>query len=238
METMRRLFLNWVGPVMLAGWAAAGLEAACGQECSAPVRDAQRIVRPSVVSWYDLQRAHVVMQRRDYSCGAAALATLITYYWGDPVSEEYFLQEIARLLTPEELQERVANGLALTDLRRAAVEAGYEATMGTLSFDQLADSRAPVIVGIITHNLPHFVVYRGTDGEYVYLADPARGNVRVLVCEFVNQWQQNAILVVAKPDTPVPQYSPLSVTCPEIRLGELNWQHVRSVPVVRPHVPR
>ena len=45
------------------------------------------------------------MQQRDYSCGAAALATLIRYHLGDPMNEEYILRQTFAMSTAEEIKE-------------------------------------------------------------------------------------------------------------------------------------
>jgi len=73
----------------------------------------------------------------------------------------------------------------------------------------------------------HLVVYRGTDGRYVYMADPIRGNLRVPTTVFVKQWQKNAILAIAKPGHKVKTHSPLSIRGEELFLGELNDQLIR-----------
>jgi len=140
---------------------------------SAPIRDPKHRFRRHVTSWTGLRKENVVMQQRDYSCGAAALATLIRYHWGDDVTETQLLLEVVRMLTVEEMTERIENGLALTDLRRLAVRIGYLSTIGRLEFEKLRESKIPLIVGIVVNDFDHFVVYRGTDGYYVYLADPA-----------------------------------------------------------------
>lgn len=194
----------------------------------APARDGKHQFQRYVCSWQQLKRQNVVMQRRDYSCGAAALATLVRYYWGDQVNELTFLKELDKLLTPEEVADRIKNGLSITDLKRAAVSKGYLAKLGKLPFDKLVESKVPLIVGVTIEGYDHFVVYRGWDGHYVYLADPIQGNVRVHTCDFGKQWQKNAILVVAKKGEKVKEVSPLSVRGNEIALGSVNWQHIRS----------
>ena len=177
------------------------------------------------------------MQRRDYSCGAATLATIAQYYWGDDYGEEHFLDVLDDILTHEEAEDRVENGLAMSDLRRAAVETGYQAVVGKLSFEKLAESKVPLIVGVTLGEYDHFVVYRGTDWYWVYLADPIRGNIRTPAAEFVKQWQENAVLAIHKPGKKVRKVSPLSVRESEILLGELNWQLIRTQPSRRAPSP-
>jgi uncharacterized protein len=204
------------------------LQFVCGHAISAPVRDADHIFQKNACNWKQLRQLNIVMQQRDYSCGAAALATILRYYWGDNVTEDQILLVIQKILTPEEMKDRIKKGLAISDLRRASVEMGYLSTIGTLTFKQLAESKVPLIVGISPDGYDHFAVFRGVDYDYVYLADPIRGNIRVPFCEFISQWQKNAVLVVAKPDMEPPKTSPLSVRCDEVRLGELNNQLIRT----------
>jgi predicted double-glycine peptidase len=42
------------------------------------------------------------MQQRDYSCGAAALATLLHFYWGHRVNEAMVLDAVEQQLASEE----------------------------------------------------------------------------------------------------------------------------------------
>lgn len=205
----------------------------------APIRDPDRLIREYVWSYKELRERNIVMQKLDYSCGAAALATVFRYYWGADVTEETFLRLIQKLkLTPEEIKDRVENGLTLTDLRDMANLAGYQSSMGKVKFSELAEAKVPVIVGITVRKHDHFAVFRGTDGYYAYLADPIRGNIRVPVDEFEEVWQKNAILVVAKPGAKVKEFNPLGVTFPEIFRGVLNDQTVHRdqtmIPVPNP----
>lgn len=194
----------------------------------APLRDDRHVIRIYPESWVETKRRNVVMQQRDYSCGAAALATLLQYHWGDNVSELEILVHVVRMLTPEEMRERVENGLSLTDLRRVSVKMGYQATIGKLSIDKLKESKIPLVVGVVVNGFDHFVVYRGMDDRFVYVADPARGNVRTPIDEFQKQWQQNAVLVVVKPGGDLQKVSPLAVQDSEKFLGELNRRYLQD----------
>lgn len=191
-------------------------------EMRCPIRDPQHIFQGRVWSWRELKDKNVVMQVRDYSCGAASLCTLLRYYWGDNINEQKILNELDKMLSPTERKNRIQEGLSLTDLRKVCVKMGYLASIGTLTFEQLSQSKIPVLVGMKIGKFYHFAVFRGTDGIYVYLADPARGNVRGTVKEFTDIWQKGAILVVAKKDQDIRENSPLSLKPEEVYLGTLN----------------
>lgn len=213
--------------VALAAWSCLPT-AAWADQGRAPVRNPDRTIFEYIWSYKELQQRQIVMQQLDYSCGAAVLATVIRYYWGDNATEAQFLDLMPRLkLTEAQLKDRVENGLTLTDLRDLANIAGYQASMGRVKFHELRESRVPVIVGITVNKHDHFVVYRGTDGEFAYLADPIRGNVRTTIPAFLEQWQKNAILVIAKPNTKVKDINPMGVRTSESVRGALTDQTVR-----------
>jgi uncharacterized protein len=97
------------------------------QYTRAPIRDPQLLTRKYVWSYKELRERQVVMQKLDYSCGAATLATVARYYWGDNVGEETFLALIPKLkLSEADIKDRIENGLTLTDLRDLANLAGYQ----------------------------------------------------------------------------------------------------------------
>jgi len=201
------------------------------QELRSPIRDPAIIFQKrNNRSWLEIRRQNIVMQGHDYSCGAATLATVLRYFWGDNVNEETVLHTIDGLLTTAELNDRVKNGLAIADLRRAAVEMGYLSEVGKITFSELGQSKVPLIVAITADGFDHFVVVRGIFGENVYLADPMRGNIRVRTSLFQCQWQKNAVLVVLKAKVDPPRISPLTVRQNEVDLGELNNQVVRTMP--------
>ena len=211
----------------------------------APIRDEENRFRQYVWSYKALKEQNVVLQKYDFSCGAASLATVLQYFWGDDVTEREILEEMVATMSVIELKDRMENGLTMTDLRRGAVKLGYEAAIGTLEYNKLQESKVPLIVGISPKGFDHFVVYRGTDGYYVYLADPVRGNIRIPGYEFAQQWQKNMVLAVAKKgDEDPPAFTRLTVTADEWFLGRMNEQVIRRVPsqplrplpyFVRPH---
>ena len=72
-----------------------------------PVRERGHLTQRYVESWQDLQSKNVVMQQRDYSCGAAALATILRYGWGEDVDEADTLRALNQLLSPAEIEDRI-----------------------------------------------------------------------------------------------------------------------------------
>jgi predicted double-glycine peptidase len=146
--------------------------------------------RGPVKSLLEMRQDRVVVQQWDLSCGAAALATLLNYQHGDPVSE----REIAKGLIQREeylaepLLVRARHGFSLLDLKRYVDVRGYRGIgYGQLTLEDLIE-QAPVMVPINTHGYNHFVVFRGALGNRVLLADPAFGNRTMLTAKFERAW--------------------------------------------------
>ena len=156
---------------------------------------------------------NVVKQQEDYSCGAAALATLLLYYFGDTTSEKEILSLLEGSLTASEKDQKSKRGFSLLDLKRVAEAKGYRAAGFKVSFSQLAQAKGPVIVFLQPRGYKHFAVYRGLDRGRVYLADPARGNLRMSIGRFLDEWQ-NVLFVLAKPGEPAPTGYPLALPHP------------------------
>jgi predicted double-glycine peptidase len=199
-----------------------------------PVWDQTRQFSVYVRNAKEIRTAGVVLQQRDFSCGAAALATVLNKFWGEDTDETRLLVAIATTLSRAELEERIKNGLTLTDLKRVCDRFKYTTVLGKLTVDKLAEIKVPLIVGITVNNYDHFVVVRGADDQYVYLADPAVGRMRVPIEEFSQQWQKNAVLVVIKPKTQPPKNSPMALTDEEKSLGQSNRYFIRNNLTGRP----
>ena len=143
-----------------------------------------------VTSLVEIRQRNVTTQEWDLSCGAAALATILNYQHGDPVSE----REIAtRMMGRTEYLEnpmlvRLRQGFSLLDLKRFVDDRGYNGVgLGRLTFNHLL-ARAPIIIPINTNGYQHFVVFRGALGNRVLLADPAFGNRTMLRSNFDIVW--------------------------------------------------
>jgi predicted double-glycine peptidase len=136
----------------------------------------------------ELRDTNVVKQEKDYSCGAAALATLMIYYFGDKITEEQILNRLSSFMTEEERQKKTLVGFSLLDLKKATQSMGYRAAGFKLSAEQLTRLTAPVMVFVEPRGYKHFAIFRGMSWRRVYLADPARGNLRMSLEQFLDEW--------------------------------------------------
>jgi uncharacterized protein len=148
-----------------------------------------------VRSLAEIRHAGVVMQQWDLSCGAAALATLLTFDLGDPVSERRVAAAMLRRAGAARVQGR--GGFSLLDMQEFAEARGYQADgFGEMTLDDLS-SRLPAIVPVDFHGYEHFVVVRQLRDGQVLLADPAYGQRTLAVPAFDRAWQSRIAFVVA-----------------------------------------
>jgi predicted double-glycine peptidase len=158
--------------------------------------------RGPVRSLLEIRQANVIVQQWDTSCGAAALATLLTYHHGEPVSERAVAQ--AMLGKTDPLRVKVRGGFSLLDMKRYASARGFQADGYTgVSLADLV-KLGPAIVPVVLDRSPHFVVFRARSGDRVLIADPAYGNRSVEVEVFEKAWQNIAFVV----DRPAGDKSP------------------------------
>ena len=182
-----------------------------------------------VDSWRTIQRSNVVMQKWDYSCGSAALATLLRYYFEDDITEQIVMNAIftrlGRASDPRaEIKDRFEQGFSMLDLLNAAKDLGYLGAVVRIPIEKMAESQAPVIVRIEKHGYKHFVVFRGVVEDRVFLADPIRGNVRLSVDEFMKQWSGES-LFLGKSGFGLPEEYPLAIDKSVSPQPELEFAH-------------
>lgn len=146
-----------------------------------------------VNSWKEVKEKNVVIQASDYTCGPAALATLMRYYFGDDVSEQKVFEEAQKKLSPDEILDRRRDGFTMEDLRRTAVQLGYDSDYYNGPMKDLIGLPFPMVVHVVRDELKHFVVFRGATADRVYLADPSHGNIRIPAGEFAEEWTGNAL---------------------------------------------
>jgi predicted double-glycine peptidase len=179
-------------------------------------------------SMKDLRDENLVKQQFDFSCGAAALATVLRFGFGDDVSERQILVDLFTGLSDNDKRTAERTGFSLLDLQRVARTRGYAAEGFRLEPAQLTMLGGPVIVFIEPRGYKHFAVLRGIRGDRVYLADPSRGNIRVPMHTFLDTWLQNdgrGIIFAVEPTSRAPGAPPPTLQT----LGRLDRPEVIAV---------
>jgi predicted double-glycine peptidase len=138
----------------------------------------------NVPSFQERKFSTTIKQEYDFSCGSAALATLLTFSYQKPVVESDIFASM--FLNGDQAQIR-EYGFSLLDMnylaRQGLPSGGFRAPLS-----KLAEVRLPAIVLINEHGYRHFVVIRGIEDDKVLLADPAIGLRSESIADFKKQW--------------------------------------------------
>jgi predicted double-glycine peptidase len=147
-------------------------------------------------TFIDLRFKNMVRQTRDLSCGAAAVATLLTYYYGDDVTEQQAIEAMLKLGDSGKIEK---DGFSMLELKRFGEARGYQTAGFKLAdAESLKKLQVPVVTLIHSRGYSHFVVVKGVVGDTVYIADPAYGNRTRRLDSFDPDWN-NVVLVFLSP---------------------------------------
>ena len=127
----------------------------------------------------------VVRQKYDFSCGSAAVATLLTYHYNRPTDEEHVFQAMIAVGNRAKIQR---DGFSMLDMKRYLDERGFHSDGFKMSLDKLIKIGMPGITLLNTQGYRHFVVVKGLDENHVLIADPAVGSVVVPRAHFESIW--------------------------------------------------
>jgi hypothetical protein len=155
--------------------------------------------RVTIKPYSEFKYQNIVRQAYDYSCGSAALVTLLNHYLGIWVDEK---QAMEGMLAHGEAEKIVARrGFSLLDMKRYVATLGVEAAGFRADVTQLAQLTQPAIVPIHYAGFKHFVIVRGVRGGKVFIADPSAGHLVVSTAEFEQIWgDRNTLFVLYPPE--------------------------------------
>ncbi len=137
---------------------------------------------------------NVVRQRYDYSCGSAALTTVLNNYLGHSFDERQVMEGLLRFGETKKIVKR--RGFSLLDMKRLATALGYKSGGFKATFKDLATLKNPAVVPIHYAGFKHFVVLKKFENGHVYIADPAVGNISFTQDRFKDVWTKNVLFIV------------------------------------------
>lgn len=132
-------------------------------------------------------------QQYDFSCGSAALATLLTYHYGFPVSEQQVFEHMYLHGDQKKIRKE---GFSLLDMQRFLARRGFRADGFQLPLEQLVSAGLPAIVLLNDKGYQHFVVIKGIDGNRILVGDPASGARALSRAAFEAAWVGQLLFVI------------------------------------------
>lgn len=156
--------------------------------------------RVPAASMKEVRFRTTLRQQYDFSCGSAAVATLLSHHYAYPVSEQQvFVQMYARGDQPRIRRE----GFSLLDIKRFLATRGFPADGFRLPLQKLADAGVPAIVLLSENGYHHFVVVKGLRDQRVLIGDPSGGTRSLPRAHFEEMWNNHLLFVVHDHPGPV-----------------------------------
>jgi uncharacterized protein len=184
--------LAWLFGLLAVGAPALG--------ASLPISAGGALFSVPVTSFQEARFAQVVRQRQDFSCGSAALATLLSHHYREPTAEAAIFEQMYQAGDQEKIRRE---GFSLLDLQTYLAGRGYRADGFRVPLERLAEARVPAITLINDRGYRHFVVVKGLSRERVLIGDPARGLKTLPRQAFEGMW--NGILFLIHNRTEIGQ---------------------------------
>jgi len=146
---------------------------------------------------------HTLHQQYDFSCGSAAVATLLTFHYGMPIDERTVFRQ---MFLQGDQQKIRREGFSLLDIKRFLATRGFKADGFRQPLQKLIDAKLPAIVLITEKGYQHFVVIKGAADGRILLGDPATGTRAMARSAFEQVWG-NKLLFVIHGAPSIPQFN-------------------------------
>ena len=141
-----------------------------------------------------LIRKNIITQQYDYSCGSAALSTLLNYGFGEDLTEKQVISGMLEFGNTEAIKKRRA--FSLLDMKQFVRALGYKGTGFRAGMEDLRSLKKPCIVPVSFYNYRHFIIIKGVHKGRVFVADPMQGNISFMEKDFEKLWYKNILFLV------------------------------------------
>jgi len=135
----------------------------------------------------------IYKQKYDFSCGSAALASLLSFHYDDVIDELGVFQNMFNHGSQEKIQ---LHGFSLLDMKRYLSRRGYRSDGFRISLEQLAAAKIPAITIINNKGYRHFVIIKGSNEKEVLVGDPMLGLQTIDKEKFEKMWEKQIIFVI------------------------------------------
>lgn len=132
-------------------------------------------------------------QQYDFSCGSAAVATLLTHHYAFPVSEQQVFEQMYAHGDQRKIRKE---GFSLLDIKRFLAVHGFQADGFNLPLQKLIDAKLPAIVLVAEKGYHHFVVVKGAADGRILVGDPASGTRSLTRTAFDAIWSNKLLFVI------------------------------------------
>jgi predicted double-glycine peptidase len=153
-----------------------------------------------VRSYRDIPFRTTIRQQYDYSCGSAALATLLRFHYGRNVGESEIFTAMYKAGDQASIQKV---GFSLLDMKQYLERSGFKADGYRMSLEELAKNGTAAITLISVGRYKHFVVIKGIRTGKVLIGDPALGLKTYTLADFEKMWSGIIFMIHDSPSQTV-----------------------------------
>jgi predicted double-glycine peptidase len=146
-----------------------------------------------ITSFAERRFKTILKQKYDFSCGSAALASLLSFHYEDTVGE---LEVFGDMWEHGDQQKIQKQGFSLLDMKQYLERRGYRADGFKIGLSQLVRAQVPAITIINNRGYLHFVIIKGVNDFSVLLGDPATGLKRMDLETFMAVWERRILFVI------------------------------------------
>ena len=146
-----------------------------------------------LVSMKEMRFLKTIHQQYDFSCGSAALATLLTHHYNFPVTEQAVFREMFERGDKVKIKKE---GFSLLDIKSYLAARGFQSEGYVADVEKLAVAQVPAITLIKERGYHHFVVVKGLRDGRVLIGDPSAGTRAVSQAKFREMWVNNILFVI------------------------------------------
>ena len=146
-----------------------------------------------VTSMKEARFKATLRQQFDFSCGSAAIATLLTHHYGYPVKEQSVFEEMFARGDQAKIRRE---GFSLLDMKTYLNAHQFQADGFALPLAKLLESGLPAIVLVSENGYRHFVVVKGMRDGRILIGDPSSGTRAVTRASFDAAWVNKLLFVI------------------------------------------
>ena len=135
----------------------------------------------------------VYRQQFDFSCGSAALASLLTFHYDDTVDEQSVFVDMFQHGNQQKIKKE---GFSMLDMKLYLERRGYPSDGFKINLDQLHSTGSPAITIINDKGYMHFVIIKGVNTQKVLIGDPAQGVKVIARHDFEEMWGNRILFLI------------------------------------------
>jgi len=143
-----------------------------------------------VTSFAERKFSTVYRQQYDFSCGSAALASLLTFHYHDRVNEREVFVDMFDHGDQDKIRQQ---GFSMLDMKQYLERRGYRSNGFKVGLNRL---NVPAITIINQQGYLHFVIVKGTRPREILLGDPSAGIKVVGRRQFEAMWDNRILFLI------------------------------------------